>query len=139
MNEDVNWRLAFGDKRNARLKDQELILRFLAMEGRHDKYSRPMRDFLNEFTDDYEDAPPETLDKFKSVFSRAIKAIWEAKGRVAFRPSGALNAAVFEGVMLGVATKLKREGPDRPSNATELATAYDRLLNEKAFLRACEG
>src|SRR5205807_2794498 len=50
MNEDANWRTVFGERRNTRLKDQELILRFLAMMQRGDKYSRPMRDFLNDFT-----------------------------------------------------------------------------------------
>ena len=29
MNDDATWRQVFGDKRNARVKDQELILRFL--------------------------------------------------------------------------------------------------------------
>ena len=53
MNDDINWRSVFGEHRNARLKDQELILRFLAMHERSDRYARPMREFLNDFADEY--------------------------------------------------------------------------------------
>ena len=134
----IGGRLIFSEKRNARLKDQELILRFLAMSKRHEKYARPMRDFLNDFTGDYANPPRETLERFRDTFARAIKVIWDAKGRAAFRPSRALNAAVFEGVMLGVAAKLVKEGSDRSPRPTEIAAAYDRLLSESAFLRACE-
>jgi len=138
MNEDPNWRLVFGEKRNARLKDQELILRFLAMIERHEQYSRPMRDFLNDFTDAYEKAPRETLEKFGNIFARTIAVVWDAKGRAAFRPSRTLNAAVFEGVMLGVAARLANTTADQAPSPSEIAAAYDRLLSEKDFLRACE-
>jgi len=135
MNDDPTWRRVFGDKRNARLKDQELILRFLAMHMRGESYHAPMRDFLNEFCTEHMEEPLEVLATFKTTFTNAINTIWEAKGRAAFRPSRALNAAVFEGVMLGVAARLPKGGP---FSKADIAEAYDALLSDPAFLQACE-
>lgn len=136
MNDNPTWRQIFGDKRNARLKDQELILRFLAMHVRGESYRAPMRDFLNDFCTEYMDKSQEVLAGFRTIFTQAIEAIWAAKGRAAFRPSRALNAAVFEGVMVGLAARLTREGC-APTDV-DVALAYDRLLTVEAFLQACE-
>ena len=136
LNEDQNWRSVFGEKRNTRLKDQELILRFLAMMDRVDRYERPMKDFLDNFTAESAKASTSDLDRLKDLFKDSIKVCWDAKGREAFRPSRALNAAVFEAVMVGVGTRLTKssEAPD----VAALAAAYDRLLADKSFMRACE-
>src|SRR5215472_2399306 len=72
LNDNPTWRLVFGDKRNARLKDHELILRFLAMHTRGEAYHAPMRDFLNEFCTDHMEEKPEVLDGFKKTFKQAI-------------------------------------------------------------------
>jgi Protein of unknown function DUF262 len=135
LNDDPTWRLAFGGKRNARLKDQELILRFIAMHMQGEAYHAPMRDFLNEFCTDYMDEKPDVLAGFKKTFKQAIETIWAAKGRTAFRPSRALNAAVFEGVMVGIAARLMTS-PEPHKEQVE--AKYDALLSDEAFLAACE-
>jgi Protein of unknown function DUF262 len=136
LNEDANWRDIFGERRNTRLKDQELILRFLAMMRRADKYSRPMRDFLNDFTAECSDPGPQLLEEMKNLFTAAIRVCALAKGKAAFRPSRALNAAVFEAVMVGIATRIsvQKRFPDIPS----VGKAYDKLLSDSKFIRACE-
>lgn len=136
LNEDPNWRSIFGVRRNTRLKDHELILRFLAMYERHDKYEAPMRDFLNDFAGAYSKANPDQLAKLQEVFRKAIKACFDAKGKAAFRPSKYLNAAVYEGVMLGVADRLS-SGKKAPEPAA-IAAAYDKLLKDPNFVRATE-
>ncbi len=136
MNDDENWRSVFGKQRNARLKDQELILRFLAMHERGEKYASPMREFLDDFADDYNKVGPEKLTQLKALFARTIKACWDAKGREAFRPVRSLNAAVFEGVTLGVAARLSQAGT--PATSREIAKSYDSLLADAAFVRACD-
>ncbi|WP_395710113.1 DUF262 domain-containing protein [Reyranella sp.] len=137
LNEDRNWRAVFGSRRNARLKDHELILRFLALRERHEKYKAPMRDFLNTFTAEYSNADAGKLMALKKTFADAIKACFEAKGATVFRPIRALNAAVYEGVMLGVAERLADHSKPPPTTAS-LAAAYDTLLKDKNFLRYCE-
>jgi hypothetical protein len=136
MNDNETWRLVFGTHRNSRLKDQELILRFLAMHERGDRYTRPMRDFLDDFAGDLKEAPASTLVRFRTLFARAIKACWDAKAREAFRPARSLNAAVFEGVMIGVAARLKDEDSRLDSEA--IAQGYDALMRDATFMRACE-
>ena len=136
MNANKTWRSAFGKVDNARLKDQELVLRFLAMHERGKEYARPMREFLDGFADDYNDVSVEKLAELKNLFSETIKACWDAKGREAFRPVRSLNAAVFEGVMLGVAARLAQDKP--PALASEIAASYDKLLQDAVFMRACE-
>lgn len=135
MNEDANWRAIFGEKRNNRLKDQELILRFLAMVSRPEKYTRPMRDFLNEFTAESGKDQAE-LVALEGLFRDAIRICNEAKGKEAFRPSRALNAAVFEAVMVGVAKRLT-ENASAP-DITKVVAAYDALLADNSFMRVCE-
>jgi hypothetical protein len=135
MNDDPNWRAIFGEKRNNRLKDQELILRFLAMVSRPEKYSRPMRDFLNNFTAEAGRDKAE-LDGLQTLFKDSIRICNEAKGKEAFRPSRALNAAVFEAIMVGIARRLS-DNPTAP-DITKVVAAYDTLLADKSFMRVCE-
>ncbi len=134
-NKDENWRNLFGST-NTRLKDEELVLRFMAMIERSSEYSRPMRDFLNSFTADFQNAVPEKLAELARLFKDAAALIWKAKGKRAFRPSGALNAAVFEGVMFGLAKRLQSN--QSAPNLDAVAKAYDALLARSDFLRACE-
>jgi hypothetical protein len=105
------------------------------MHVRGESYRAPMRDFLNDFCTEHMEDPPEVLATFKAIFKQAVNIIWAAKGRAAFRPSRALNAAVFEGVMVGLAARLAKNG-GAPTDA--IALAYDNLLKEAAFLQACE-
>lgn len=134
-NEDENWRNLFG-KKNARLKDQELVLRFMAMRERSEEYKRPMRDFLNDFTADYSHAAASKLDELEEVFRTTAALVWGSIGSDAFRPSRALNAAVCESVLFGLARRIDGGGsePDKPS----IDAAYRSLLAKPEYMRACE-
>jgi hypothetical protein len=135
LNDDKAWREIFGEKPNRRLKDQELVLRALAMFLWRDKYKSPMRDFLNDFAS-YTQISKKELDQPTAHFKEAIELVKECYGNKAFRPSRALNAAVFEAVMVGIANRLAlaKLAPD-PKKFT---AAYDKLLKNKDFLKACE-
>jgi hypothetical protein len=135
LNADKNWRQIFGEKYNRRFKDQELVLRALAMFAWREKYHAPMREFLNEFANDTEMSEKE-LGNLTSQFKEAIKLVNECYGNKAFRPSRALNAAVFEAVMVGIASRLAsaKSAPD----PKRFVAAYDKLLRDRDFLKACE-
>ena len=136
MNDDENWRKAFGKHRNTRFKDQELILRFLAMHERGEAYASPMREFLDEFADDFNKLSAEKLEQLAGTFAKTIKMCWDAKEHKVFRPVRSLNAAVFEGVMLGVAARLSRT--EAPITSEGIAESYDLLLADPVFRRACD-
>lgn len=135
LNDNSNWRDIFGAKYNKRLKDQELVLRSLAMFAWRDKYQAPMREFLNDFAN-YTEISKKELDGLTSQFKEAIELVDGCYGNKAFRPARALNAAVFEAVMVGISNRLSstRSAPD----PEKFIGAYDKLLRDKDFLKACE-
>jgi hypothetical protein len=50
LNDHPDWRAIYGAK-SLRLKDQELILRFLALKFDEANYQRPLRGFLDDFAE----------------------------------------------------------------------------------------
>jgi hypothetical protein len=68
------------------LKDQELVLRALAMIQMRDEYSSPMRDFLNDFAGETKKISADRLTELEGLFRESIKIIKDAIGKSAFRP-----------------------------------------------------
>lgn len=134
LNGDPHWRKLFGPE-NKRAKDQELIVRFLALYRDLASYSRPMSTFLNNFTDKLNKGSPQELEALDSAFRKTIKLIDEAVNDSAFRPVRTFNAAVYDAVMVGLARRLERD-PQPPAEAVR--EAYDRLLPDPEFTRRWE-
>lgn len=132
LNEHLSWRSIFG-KTNPRLKDQELVLRFLALYHNFAGYQRPMAEFLNKFVQRYREAKTPFLQQCGAVFTATSDIIWEALGRRAFRPERALNAAVCDSVMVGIAYRLQKSGAIAPGAIIE---AYNALLRDTEYITA---
>ena len=120
------WREIYG-KESLRLKDEELILRFLALYYESSHYQQPMEGFLNRFAKKYCQAKPEFMNEAESLFKNTIDTVSASLGKKAFRPERALNAAVLDSVMVGLARNLKGKPTDK---TTEIRQAYDRLLKD---------
>jgi hypothetical protein len=129
LNENEHWRELYGVK-SVRLKDQELILRFLALSNDLASYSRPMRVFLNRFMEKNSKMEKTLSDQYSSTFVKVISFIHGALGRRAFRPERSLNTAVFDAVMIGTADRLNR-GDIKATN--KFVAAYDVLLADENF------
>jgi hypothetical protein len=123
------WREVYGPE-SPRLKDQELILRFLAFYADSEKYRRPMTEFVNRFAGRHRALQSSTADLWSRVFRGAVDAFASALGRRAFRPEGPINAAVFDSMMVGMARRIEH-GPVKDEAAVR--TAYDRLLGDKRY------
>lgn len=134
LNTYPSWRNVFGPTNN-RSKDEELIVRFFALYCKGDQYSRPMSGFLNKFSANMNKAPTNELDKLDDIFKVTIDRINSAIGNKAFRIIRALNAAAFDAVMVGLATRLEQN--PNPTDASILA-AYDELTANDDFKQACE-
>jgi hypothetical protein len=132
LNTDKKWRAIYGPS-SKRLKDQELILRFLALFYAHERYERPMNEFLNKFMAWNRNLDKISAAEISSTFLPTIKLIEEAMGKKAFRPERALNAAVLDSVMVGIARRLKR---GKVKNIESVSGAYKRLLSDKMYLSA---
>jgi hypothetical protein len=134
MNKDSNWRAVFG-RPHKRAKDEELIVRFLALFENGANYAEPMNDFLNAFSARMNRAMPTEINRLDQLFRKTIAVVYGSIGERAFRPHAVLNAAVFDSVMVGLCTRLCHGEP--PTNGS-VSSAYDRLLSNDDFLKFCE-
>ena len=128
-----SWRDIYGPE-DTRRRDQELILRFLALLFEGEKYEQPLVAFLNGYMGKNKNLSDEMASVMKSTFSGAIDLVYQSIGDRAFRPARALNAAVFDSVMVGTAKRLQN-GPVVDIRAYK--DAYDRLLGNRSYLDTC--
>jgi hypothetical protein len=133
LNEYPPWRKIYGPE-DVRMRDQELILRFLALLNEGDNYQKPMVNFLNSYMGKNKHLADEDVATMTRNFCGAIDLILESVGNRAFRPARALNAAVFDSVMVGTSKRLENGAV---TNIQAFRNAYDTLLGNQAFLDAC--
>ena len=116
LNENPDWREIVG-KPSIRLKDQEMILRFMAMLHNGDEYFSPMEEFLNVFTQTNRNPEEVWMRDTVALFEQTISAFAESMGKSAFRVSGGrvVNAAVFDSMSVALASRIKANG--MPSDA----------------------
>jgi hypothetical protein len=134
LNDSAHWRQLFGNK-SKRLKDMEMILRFLAFYYYSKKYRSPMKDFLNRYMAQNRDLAHQSEKEITTTFNNTVAAIAQVIGHRAFRPVRAINAAVIDSLMTGVARRLA-SGPIR--DEAELLRCYEELLNNKKYRDAVE-
>lgn len=126
---DENWRDIFGPT-DKRAKDQELILRFLALANNRDSYRKPMKKFLNDFMNKYRNLNDATAKKFRMQFSNTIGYVHQFVGKRAFRPKRAMNVAVYDSIMIAILE-------NKISNGDAIGKCYKRLMLDQKFLEAC--
>ncbi len=132
LNEYESWRSIYGQK-NSRLKDQELILRFLGLYFSSDEYEKPMHEFLNKFSQKQKRKANDTfLIECRKIFTNTIDVIRQSIGNKAFRPIAGINAAVFDSVMVGLARRIKKAPVE---DYEKVKKAYDDLLTDTEYLK----
>lgn len=132
LNNDANWRKIFG-KRSERLKDQELILRVLALYTDSEQYEAPLKTFLNNFLANHRSGKDVDLGGLSSLFTRAT-AILASRDRV-FRLRTQVNAAILDSVFVGLMDRLA-SGSSEGVSTEQWLSAYDALLTSSEFLDA---
>jgi hypothetical protein len=133
LNENGEWRTLYGRK-SSRLKDIELILRFLGLYFHSGSYRKPMKGFLNRYMGANRDLSKQPESVIRPLFESTVSAILEGIGLRVFRPYGSsINAAVLESVMYGIASRLSA-GPIEAPHA--LAAAYNVLLKSPTYIKA---
>lgn len=130
LNADEDWRAIYGPKTpDKRLRDQELILRFLALHERWTEYEKTMKDFLSSFMKANRNASGETLDRYRKMFLLTAAATREYLGERPFHIRQGLNAAVFDCVTVAIATGASNGGLQH-----DLRARYNRLLRDENFI-----
>ena len=121
---DGHWRNLYGP-RNKRRKEEEIILRFLALYYSLESYRRPMKRFLDRFMEKHRKPEETKIREFLERFSGAARAVDEMLGSKALRPDKALNVAVLDAVFVGIAKRLDN-GPI--TDGAGLECAHRHLL-----------
>jgi hypothetical protein len=132
LNKHVAWRHIFG-KVSAHLKDQELILRYLALAYELKLYERPMSEFLSKFAGRHQNAGDEFLAEIRFKFISAVDLAWRALDRRAFRLERAFNAAVFDSTMVGLTRLVEQKTTINPK---EVRQRYETLLADTDYQEA---
>jgi Protein of unknown function DUF262 len=130
LNDNVQWRNLYGPK-SKRLKDVELILRFMAFYEKSTEYKRPMKHFLNDYMKEKRNFSDAQLQDMGSIFVRTISFVTQALGPRPFRPDRSLNTAVFDSVASALAHRLSVS--KAPDNECTLS-AYTALLQNERFV-----
>ena len=135
MNDFEAWRQVYGQK-SKRFRDQELILRFFALLYTADQYQRPMKDFLNGYAGANRNFQLQSESEMKSIFEDTITTIHKSLGSKAFRLTNAINVAVMDSVMVGIARRIQTEGPIKDLKG--VAIKYKELIENEEFLATVE-
>jgi hypothetical protein len=129
------WRTLYGTK-SRRLKDMEMILRFFAFLYHRDHYRSPMKDFLNRYMATNRHLKKQSETELSQIFERTTSTILEGIGAKAFRRRRAVNAAVIDSLMVGVAKRLRAKGDIRDSES--LNRQFDSLMQNTEYTGAVE-
>lgn len=134
LNGDKDWRAILGEPRgDPRMRDREMILRYMALLHEEGAYAPPMKNFLSRFMARHRNPGGEFLDREERRFADVTRAVRGALGSKPFNNEhGQLRAALFDSVFVAFA----RNGRRRPSDIRE---RFRRLRGDPEFARHAGG
>jgi len=128
LNQGESWRALYG-RPSPRLRDQELVLRILALYLNAENYKRPLKSFLNDFVSRQRDLSGLDQAAVGTKFVAATDLLRAEAGSDALRRQGAqVNAALTEAILVGLMRRLDA-GPSIDAARTRAAVNF--LRNEE--------
>ena len=107
LNRNQDWRKVYGDP-SPRLRDQELVLRIIALFCDADRYMRPLKWFLNQFAGANREADSNEVKEAAQLFTQAAALVSEGPGNEAIRRRARqLNLAQTEAIFVGLMHELR--------------------------------
>jgi hypothetical protein len=134
LNNNPAWRKIFGPI-HKKMRDQELILRFLALYFKGHNYLKPMKKFLNDYMGENRNLTYQSAEQIRKAFLPTVEVIQKYIGGKAFRPKSTLNAALYDAIMMGIAKRLEK---GKIQNIGILKEKYHELIANPEFLAAIE-
>lgn len=126
LNTGKEWRKIIGiPNSDKRMRDIELILRFLGLYSKYKEYKSPMKDFLSNFMADYRDNESK-IEEFRDIFTKTVSSIGSKLSPHPFRIKTGLHAAVFDSIMVAFALNLNNIPPD-------IRDRHKKLLKDKEY------
>ena len=136
LNGNSTWRELFG-KVDKRMKDRELILRFLAMHFNRADYKSPWKRFLNTYMAGNRNLQRQSKGEIKRVFENAMETVYAHLGSHAFKSDkNRFAAAVFDSVAVGIAHRLERGDIQ---NGKMLKAQYESLMKNENYRKVIYG
>lgn len=126
------WQELYGEP-SRRAKDQEMILRFLALRFASEKYERPMKHFLNRFVFENRELQKFREATIRTAFEPTVVLARDYLGRDVFRPVRNLNAAILDSVLVGLSKRLEKGTVEKPE---QLRPAMDELMRTREYEEA---
>lgn len=129
LNQNTDWRSLYGAK-SSRVRDQELIMRAIALYCSSDDYASPLKAFLNNFAGIHRDATDSGLRSAAQLFERASRLILDGPGREALRKGARqVNAAQSEAIFVGLMRRLDHA----EISAVEVERVIEKLKSDTDF------
>lgn len=125
-----------GTRSDKRMKAEELVIRFWALEGGLVEYEKPLAGFISSFAEKNRNLSENEVEalgeKFKSTFDRVVELFGERAfshtiGKVRF------NAAVYDAQMIAVSKLSEPAFVRLRSKANTVQQEYKLLENEKDY------
>ena len=129
LNEVEDWRSIYGPV-SSRRKDQELILRFFALKDALSTYSKPLRQFLNDYMEEHAKPDDSWLEQHREVFLRTVSCAARHLPRESFRPERSLNVAVTDALLIGLSKRIEQGEIMDPE---QLGNTAKELLRKNNF------
>lgn len=130
LNANGRWRSLYGPP-SPRLRDQELVLRVIALYVSPGTYRRPLKKYLNEFVAAHRSLRQFPTDVVADRFHTAAMLLdsEDGPGQSALRSgSRQVNVALTEAVFVGLFRRLDADGAPSPRSVAE---AVGRLLGSE--------
>lgn len=128
----TEWRQLYGPA-PAHLRDQELIMRIVALDTSPEKYKRPLKKYLNDFSATHRNNEDLPVDDTQERFLKAATALFDAQGSDSLRPGGnAVNAAWTEAIFVGLMNRLRSSA----IAVTAVSAALERLGRDSEMTAA---
>lgn len=114
LNKNSKWREITGTTYpDVRMKDVELIVRFLALSESGESYDKPMKKFLNAYMQHHK--TEKKKEPYNTLFLNTIDKVVGSLGPRPFHIKRGINIAVYDSVMIAFsqATKIPKDIKDR--------------------------
>ena len=125
VNKEPMWRKIFGTPQpDARMRDIELIVRFLALSEGSGSYGKPMKQFINDYMVFHQ--RESSLEEYRRIFRESAQQVVDFLGERPFHIRRGINAAVFDSVMVAFARS--NSIPD------DILERYEVLKKDQRFI-----
>jgi hypothetical protein len=134
------WKMFFP-KPFDHMREQELIVRFLAAFYNQADYKPPMTTFINLFMKSNQNLQKYSIEQLDALLTKTLRLIGSFIGNLAFSfeknpDKKRLNVALFESVMVAFARLGEAQIPESEKEA--ILTNYQDLLKDDEFRKSCE-